>query len=55
MKAFLAAASVREGTRRDKALAVSCSVTERLHYSASLVLPVTKMNPTGWMQQANIM
>lgn len=51
MKAFLAAASASEGTGRDKARAVSRSVTERLHYSASLVLSVTEMNPTGWMQK----
>lgn len=57
MNAFLAAASEteREGEKRDRDGSVSRSETERLHYSASLVLPVTKMNPKRWTQQSNIM
>lgn len=57
MKAFLAAASERERkkTGRDRDGCVSGCEAERLHYSASLVLSVTKMNPTGWTQQSNIM
>lgn len=61
MKAFLAAASerkrerVRERKREKRQRCVSRSEMGRLHYSASLVFSVTKMNPKGWTQQSNIM
>ena len=55
MKAFLAAASERQREKKDRDGCVSRSEMERLHYSASLVLSVTRMNPKGWTQQSNIM